>query len=173
MIKYHTYSKGNTILETVIYVGLLGFILAFVFSSALGMYRASINARVSRDVNNSAVASMDRITRSVRDSYTISTASSTLTTSPGVLSLTSAYATGGSGEIKFYTSGTALMMKNGTDTAISLLAPNVKVNSLIFYKVVTTHGEAVRYTITLTASVGDKMINRTYYGTAVLRESYQ
>jgi type II secretory pathway pseudopilin PulG len=166
-------SKGSTLLETVVYVGLLAFVLAFVFASALGMHRASVDARSSRDLNNSAVAVLDRMVRVARDANSVNLANSTLAASPGVLALESAYATGGEGIISFYTNNSSLYMQDGTASALPLIASSVSVDSLYFYHIVTSNGEGVRVIMQLSIPASRFDISRTYYATAVLRESYQ
>lgn len=165
-------TTGSTLLETVIYVALLAFILAFVFSSVLSMHRAATSARISRDINNSASSAMDRMIRTLRDGSSINTGQSVFNTDPGTIVFTSSQAAGGEGTISFYIdAGGNLIIEDGVDDPVKILSSTVVVESLIFRHLLTTNGDGVRIELVLRNTSGTSG-NKSYYGTAILRESY-
>ena len=60
-------SKGFTLVEMIIYVAFLGILGVLAINATLVMTNAYVNLRVSRDLNQSGVATLERMTREIRN----------------------------------------------------------------------------------------------------------
>ncbi|HEY4515005.1 MAG TPA: hypothetical protein VJJ22_02495 [Candidatus Paceibacterota bacterium] len=173
--KPYILERGTTLLETLVTTALLAFILMFVIYSVLNMNKSVTTVLVSRDINNTATAALDRMSRSIRDAMSVDEVNSIFDTSPGKLIITSANAVGGEGEISFYIDlDSNLLIKDGIAPAMPLLTDNVIVESIIFRHLKTGKGDGVRVELTVINSKPDNVSQtRKFYSTIVLRESYQ
>ena len=164
--------RGFSLVEAIIYIGLLVFILVAVISMLLIMGRSYGYLKSSRHIQTSAVTVLDRIIREVRNSESVDVGQSTLGTSPGVLTLNTTSVWGTPQTIQFYVSGGLVRVKqDGVDVG-PLTLPDVKLNSLIFKQITTGISEAVKIEMTLETGVGSSTRLANFYGTAILRDSY-
>ncbi len=163
---------GFSLVETIIYIGLLILIIVAVVNMLIGMSKAYGFMRLSTQIQTSAIDSLDRVVREIRNAKSVDTAGSTLGTSPGVLTLNSTDDTGSAVTYQFLVSGGVLRIKqNGVDQG-PLTLPNVTVSNLVFQRMATGVSQAVKIEMTLVAGSGSMTRTAKFYGTAILRDSY-
>lgn len=169
MMNFRTKEHGVTLVETVIYTALVASLSILLVSSLLILYRAFGETRGYSDLLESAQVSMERMTREIRGASSINTGSSTLGTTPGVLSLS----TGGTpATVSFSVSdGAIIFSENGTSSG-ALTDPSVTVSSLVFRSITTTAGSAVRIEMTLLSERSRSGKTMTLYDTVTLRGDY-
>ncbi|MEK7535475.1 MAG: type II secretion system protein [Patescibacteria group bacterium] len=165
-------NKGFTLIELVVYTAIVAVIFALVLTGMIGLYRSSRVARLSRTVNISAVTALERISREVRDAGTVMTASSTLNTNPGVLTIETDNASTTGGAYTFSVSSGRVQIADNTSTQF-LTSSDVNVSELTFWLATSTNGEAVRVKIIAAPVASSTLPARTFYSTTVLRESYE
>lgn len=166
------YRRGFSLVETIIYIGLLILIIVAVVNMLIGMSKAYGFMRLSTHIQTSSIDSLDRVVREIRNAKSVDVANSTLGTSPGVLTLNSTDDAGNAMTYQFYISGGVLRMKqNGIDQG-PLTLPDVTVGNLVFRKMTTGVSQAVKIDMTLTAGSGSMTRTAKFYGTAILRDSY-
>ncbi len=160
---------GYSTAELLVYTFILGFILAFVASGVVALHKSVVRARSSRDVNVSAVTGLERMVREIKDATSVSTTTSTLGTSPGKLVLTTTNASTTGGTMDFSILGGMIMLHQGSNGTTTLTAANVTISRLVFYAITSTNSQSVRVELTAQTTTTPA---RTFYDTAVLRESY-
>ena len=165
---------GFTLIELLVYVAILAVVSIVTVNSILILNKTVASFRLERRVNTSAESVMIRLTRELRlanDVY----ASSTLGTSPGVLSMSSQESEEDATpkDIMIYVSGGAIVLRRATSSPAVLTGSSVSVDNLVFKQIVNgTVSKGVKVELTLHASAGSASTTRSYYTTTVLRGSY-
>lgn len=163
--------KGYSIIEMLVYLALFAAISIVVINAYITIFGSFTTTRVNRDLLESGSTTMERISREIRQAKNIDVVNSTLSSSPGVLQLNSTDSGGVAQVIKFsVTSGALNIYKDGTLVG-NLLGQNVSVTSLIFRRITTTNGEAIKIELTL-QSVQNNNRSENFYDTIVLRGEY-
>lgn len=168
--------KGFTLVESMIYLAILVFLLAGVINAVITLTSMYRKVRVVRSVESSAVILMDRIIRETRNADSINSAQTSWNISNGSLALNTTDTSGASSVIRFYiATGTsrAMLEENGINLG-PLTDSNVRVTSMLFRSYSTSTSAAVKIEMTLeSASTSPLYVSRNFYGTAVMRGSYQ
>lgn len=163
---------GFSLVESLIYIGLLVLIIVAIISMLLIMGRSYNYLKSSRHIQTSAVTVVDRIIREVRNAQSINIGQSTLGASPGILTLNTTTVSGTPQTVQFYVSGGVVRVKqDGVDVG-PLTLPDVNLNSLIFRQITTGISQAIKIELALETGVGSSTRSANFYGTAILRDSY-
>ncbi|MDO8482863.1 MAG: hypothetical protein Q7S86_03535 [bacterium] len=164
--------QGFSLVETIIYTGLLALILFAVTNMMLLMSHSYNYLKLSRHIHVSAVTALDRMVRDIRNAQSVDTGQSTLGTSPGVLTLNTSTVSGTPQTVQFYVSGGGIRVKqDGVDVGPVTL-PDVALTNLVFRQISTGISSAVKIELTLQAGVGPSARSANFYATAILRDSY-
>lgn len=165
--------KGFTLTEVVIYVGLLSIFTIAVMNVFISITKVYKNVLVVRKIENTALFTMDRITREIKNASTIDSANTTWGTSTTAsLSLNTTNASGTAQTLRFYRSGnTVYMSRNGTVVG-PLSSGSVVVSGLKFEQVTASTSQSVKITLTLESGTSTSYFLKNFYGTATLRGSY-
>ncbi|HUW71940.1 MAG TPA: type II secretion system protein [Candidatus Humimicrobiaceae bacterium] len=129
---------GFTLIETLVYIGILAIIVTVIFSFLVWSVRSSTKAKVMRETSDNARRAMEIMTYEIREARTVYTPTTTSTQ----LSLETLYYLP-TGEdityIDFYicATGTQLCLKKEFQNPIALTSDNVEVSNLVFSRVVT------------------------------------
>lgn len=165
-----TSRQAFTLLETLVYVAVLVVTTALVTTTVVGMLRPAARLRAARAINTSALSSLERMSREIRNAATIDTLGSVFGTHPGRLALTAF-----DGETPltrtFYLEGTMLQVDNGSAVG-ALIGPDVLVSSLVFYRLLSGTSEGVRIEMELSTTTSSGTRRETFYTTVMLRDSY-
>ena len=160
--------SGYTLVETIIYVGILSIVYFLIVSTLISFNSSYRNVVALRIVDNSAIDAMERMTRDIRLASIIDTGNSTLGTSPGVLTLI-ATSGGVSTTTKFYVqSGVLKVDVNGSYYGPLTLA-SATVTSLTFRRLSTTTSEAVKIDMIISGVTGPVTKTKSYHSTIILR----
>jgi len=158
---------GFTLIEMLVYIA----ILTIVSGGALTLLFSltdQINAgRAQRLVSSSAQTALERMLTEVRSADAVDAVNSTLEVSSGVLALDREAST----TALTLSAGTVMLSSDGVIQG-PLTSENVSVDELRFYHYDNTNTELVRVVLTLSATVGDTSITRTFNAAGVLRGSY-
>ena len=79
--------KGFTILETIIYIAILGVVIFAIFQSVTTTLVTHKSIKLSQTLESSGAVSLERILREIRNASSVDTAGSSFDVSPGVLKL--------------------------------------------------------------------------------------
>lgn len=174
MISNSPSAKGSTLIELVVYAALTAAIAAIVLPGVILLDRTARATRITSKLNYAAALSMERMVREIHDANSVSLASSTLGSDPGVLVINTDNASTTGGTMKFSLSNSQLYLTRG-GSAIELSPPGLAVTSLVFYQYVAgaTTSEGVRVIMKLADAAATSTNFIRLYGAAVLRGSYK
>lgn len=165
MKKVYFKNKGYSLLETVIYTALFAMISIAIlttidFSSRI--YRA---ARVNMVMSQSGNTALERVSRAIRGAKDISP-NSYFDANPGILELENPDST----ITKFDVSLNAVRLTEGGSVTGNLTGQSLAVQSLIFRKITTSHGYAIKTELELVHSQSGKV--ERFQTTTILRNAY-
>jgi len=160
--------RGFSLVELLIYIGLLLLVLITLVNMILGMRKAYEYLKLSRQLQTSAVTVMDRIIRDSRNASSINVAESALDVNPGVLTINTTTSTSSPQKFQYYVLNGVLRVKQDGGDVGPLTLSEVTVDNLVFRKIETGISQAVKVEMTL--SSGTHTAN--FYDTAILRDSY-
>jgi len=146
--KINKSKNGFTLMEVLIYVGVLMILLTAIFSLLLWLVRSDIKAKVMREVLDNAKRSMNTMVYEIKEAKNIYNP----TTSSSQLSLvTTKYLPGGetSTYIDFYLCGTQLCLKKESQDPTTLTSEAVEVKNLVFTKIISNEAPSIQINLTI------------------------
>lgn len=165
-------SKGLSLVEVVLYVGLFSLLSIIAVNAILQTVTAFANLRSSRDMNDSAVKVMERLTRDIKSATSVDLANSVFGANPGKLSLFTVNASGTPLTVLYYVSSSTLSVKeNGVDKG-ALTSSRSLVDGLVFSYITTGNTVGVKVNLRLRPSRGDSSDSNYFYDTVILRGTY-
>ncbi len=129
-------NKGFTLMEVLVYIGILVLILAAIFSFLIWSIRSSAKARVMRETSDNARRAMETIIYEIKGARAVYFPTTTSTQ----LSLETIHYLPENERttyIDFYICGTQLCLKKESQNPIALTSDKVEVTNLFFTPVVT------------------------------------
>ena len=166
--KENKFNRGFTIIEVLVYVVILGIVSVAIISASMAVNSSFNKTRITRDLLESGNNSMERITREIRQANSIDISNSTLGSNPGMLTLNGKDAGGSARVVKFSVLNGALNIYENNSLLDNLLNQNVTASNLIFRRISTGTGEAVKIELTLL----DGSTSKKFYDTVILRGGY-
>lgn len=160
---------GFTLVEMLIYIGLLTLISTSALSLLLTLRELVDEYRAEQHLTESAQAVLERVLYEVRSADQIDTTdpNAVMVNTPGHLVITR-----DSTVTEFYISSGRLMVSVNSVELGPLSKETVVVNELRFLPYDNGVTEAVKVIFSLTANVGDATATADFNGTAVLRGTY-
>lgn len=125
-------NKGFTFIETIIYIAIIGTVVASFVAFSMSISNSRNKTYVVSEVQANARIAMDLITQKIRMSSGVNIASSTFDTDPGVLSLSMTSSTLDPTIIDLTLDNGLLQIKEGANDAVSLVSNNIKITNLVF-----------------------------------------
>ncbi|HAO64447.1 TPA: hypothetical protein DCQ44_00500 [Candidatus Taylorbacteria bacterium] len=166
---------GFTMVETIFYLTFLVILLGIMIAMVVSLSKTYQTIQANKNLESSAVFSLERITREIRNSTSVDVTRSALATSTsGVLTLNTTDSSGAAEIIKFYlatSTGAVLIDVNGSYFG-PLTLSGVKATQLQFRLATSTNSQAVKIDLTLKSNFGGASTTKNFYTTAVLRSSY-
>lgn len=156
--------KSFTLVEMLVYIGILGILVVAIFSFLIWSVRSNAKAKAMRETLYSARRAMEVMTYEIKEAERY-TPTSVFDVHPGQLSLeTIKYLCQGEeiSFIDFYLCGTQLCFKKESQEPIALTTDNVEVTNLVFHQIVS--GEVPSIQIDLEVK---KLGNRPEYRASV------
>lgn len=166
-------NRGFTLLEVIIYVGILGMVSVFVINTILITSTSFAKSRVKRNLTVQAGEAMERMLREIRLASSVNTGSSVLGSNPGRLFLNTAVSATNTASItrEFFLSGSTLVMREAGSADIHLTS-ETDITSIIFRRITTAESEAVRVEMAAEDGFNKTKSSANFYGTAILRGAY-
>lgn len=172
MLRISNRTKGNTLAEMLVYVGLVSLLFLVIIQSAFAISKTSKKSRSFLDINSAAVSAFSRFSRDIRRATTIDTVQSILGASGGRLVLNLRETNGSNSTLSFYLSeGRVKIAENGVYTG-DITQDNMAVSNLTFRRFSAASTTAVRIEMTLAPDASTTVPALNFYGTYVLRGSY-
>lgn len=165
-------SSGLSLVEVVLYVGLFSLLSVVAINSIMQTVSAFNHLRSSRDMNDSAVKVMERLTRDIKSATLVDLPNSTFNADPGRLTLNTMNASGTPMVVEYSVSGNTLMIKeNGVDKG-SLISSRTEIEGLVFYYINTGNSVAIKINLRLRPTRGVAVDENYFYNTIILRGTY-
>jgi len=162
-------NKGFSLLEMLVYISILVLLLGVIMNITVSIVRSHRAIKASRSIENSAIISLERITREVRGTNTVNIASSIFDTSPGKLVLNSTDDGGNPRTVEFYlASGTLFLKENGVDVG-PLSQSDAEVESLTFRLFSNVEFVGVRVEMTIESGTSTYYRSGSFYSSANIR----
>jgi len=166
-------NHGYSIAEVIVYLAIFAMVSLMVINSFIVVISSFATTRTNRDLLESGLSSMERISREIRQAKSIDIVASTLDSTPGILQLNSTDENDVSMVIKFVNeNGDLNIYKNGVLIG-NLINENITVQSIIYRRIATTEGEAVKIEMSLQDTPGKTVKVEKFYDTINLRGKYQ
>ena len=165
MIKIRQDRKsGFSLIESLIYMAILSAMVVVVVNVLLITAKSYGNLKTSRNINNSIITSLERMTRDIKSADDIMVVDSVFDTHPGKLTLQSDTTT-----TEFYLSGGILRVKEDTVDTGPLTQQESSIDNLVFR--LLDNGTSKAIIIEMTMSIVYKSVTKTkkFYTTVVLR----
>lgn len=165
MIKTRQNKKsGFSLIESLIYIAILSVMSVVVVSVFVITAKSYSNLKTSRNINNSVITSLERITRAIKSADDVVVAESVFDTHPGKLVLQSNATT-----TEFYLSNETLRVKENTVDIGPLTQQESSIDNLVFKLLDNGTTKAIRIEMTMSITYKDIIKNKKFYTTAVLR----
>jgi len=163
-------------MEIVVYLGIVTILTVSVVNSIVGLVTIYERIKVVRQLRQSAVVSMDRMTREIRNASSVDVANSVLNANPGTLRLNTV-TSAGTQTVTFAlistgpNAGVIRVSENGVDKG-PLTSGKASTTNLVFQLITTPNSQAVKIEMTMTASSSKFLRTANFYDTIILRGSY-
>jgi type II secretory pathway pseudopilin PulG len=164
--------RGFSLIEMLVYVGILTLLSVVIASTILAMQKSWATIKVQKNVALSAEGSLERMIREIRNAKSVNTSSSVFNTNPGILVLNTEDLSGTAISMKFYLSTSTLNLQEASNTPEQIILNTATSTSLIFRHIITPKSEAVRVELQLKSTYRGQSDTRNFYNTAILRGSY-
>ena len=164
--------NGYSLVEIIVYLAIFTTLSVLVINSFVIVLCAFNTTRSNRNLLESGSLAMERISREIRQASSVDIANSVMGSNPGVLQLNSTNSVGTAMIVKFVVGNGALNIYKDGVLVGNLLGQNILVDNLIFRRITTINGEAVKIELTLEDS-GSKISRlENFYDTIILRGAY-
>lgn len=164
--------RGFSLVEMVLYVSLFSLISVLSMNMLMQTMKSFTELRISRDINDSAVYVMERLTRDIRAATSVDMPNSTFDATPGRLTLNTVNASGTAMVVEYDVLSSQLHVKeNGVDKG-SLMSAKTKIDALIFNYVNTGSTAGVRIHLHLRSERGSVSTVDHFYNTILMRGMY-
>ena len=160
--------NGFSLVEMLIYVALLGVVLAVIAGSLLIISQSQERVSASRAIDRSATFVLDRVLREVRMSSFVNTDESVFGESESVLVVVRE---DGGSSVRFSVEDGELSVEMDGET-LRLTHRDVEVDRFFVEHIETEHTEGVRVELDLRRPYRDGEVEQSFYGTALSRGSY-
>ncbi len=168
IISYMKYQQNKTngfsLLESIVYIAILSVMTVMIINVLTSTANSYSTLRLARGLNNSAITSLERMTREIKSADDISVANSTFDTNPGRLTVNI-----GTTTREFYIDSSVLKIKENDVDKGALTRDGVSVDNLVFRNLNNGTSKAVRIEMTLSGIYKNATTTKTFYSFAVLR----
>lgn len=159
-------------IETIVYVAIYCLVTIFVFSIIKMSVSEFTELKQHREMNETAVFIMERLTRDIKSGTQIDSANSTFDANPSRLTLNTITASGTPATVEYFVSGKTLYVKeNGTNIG-ALMASSTNLDGIIFNYLRVGQVRGVKIDLHLSPAGDTTGDAEHYYDTALLRGTY-
>ena len=163
--------SGFSLVEIIIYVALLAVFVGVITWSIGSILHTYNRMKDERAVESSAISSMDRMVKEIRNSKSVDLAHTATSTENGYLTLNTYDSVGSSTVVKFYLSNNRVYVDQAGIQMGPLTLENISAPSLVFRYFTNATSTGVKIELGLQSSSSTPI--NYFYDSAVLRNSYQ
>lgn len=167
------FKKGFTLVESLIYVVIFFVIFLALVEAVIYTNKTYLAIRSTSTLEDSAMSSLERMSRDIRNAYSISVASSTFGISPGVLSVKTKDGAGVIRDTEYYLDSQKMLhvKENGLDIG-KITSSSTPVSNLIFTQISTGNSLAVKIDMSIQSFKNNSTTTEQFWATYILRGSY-
>jgi prepilin-type N-terminal cleavage/methylation domain-containing protein len=170
--KHHQTQGGFSLIEVLLYVAIFSVMSVISMNTLFQAIKSFDSLRISRDINDSSVGIMERLTRDIKGSTGVDLANSTFTTSPGRLTLSTVSASGTPMTVEYYVASSMLRYKeDGVDKG-SLMSAKTTIDALVFRYINSGSTIGIKIELHLASSRGGVTKVDHFYDTVLMRGTY-
>ena len=158
--------KAFSLIEIIVYLAIFGTLSIVLIKSLVVSMSSFAIVHSNKLLQESGLSGMERISREIRGATSVDIGNSVFGSSNGVLKLNSS-------GIKFAKVGNDLnLYADGTTLTGNLIDNNISLDSLIFRRIDTTYGEAIKVEMILRDPKRSPDKTVSFYNTIILRGGY-
>lgn len=159
--------NGSSIIEIMIYLAIFTALSILVINSFIVILSSFNVTSMNRSLLESGTASMEKITREIRQAENIDASSTDAS-----LVLSSRDGSGALVSTKFINEEGKLNLYKDGEMEGGLLDDNILITNLSFKRITTAESQAVKIEMTLEYSLGKETKSENFYNTIILRGGY-
>ncbi len=162
-------TKGFSLIEMVVYISILVFMLTIIVGVVFSVIRSDRVIKSVRSIANSAVVSLERISREIRLAESVVTGSSILGVHPGKLVLETLDESGATHTVEFgLVNGRLVSTEDGVETG-ELTEASARVTNLVFSLSTATTSQGVRTEMTIESGTSTHYRVENFYSFTMTR----
>jgi prepilin-type N-terminal cleavage/methylation domain-containing protein len=165
-------TQGFSLIEMIIYIAIVSMMMMLVVGTMFGVVNAYAELRLVRNVENSAIISLDRLMREIRQASSVDTVQSTFGTNPGTLVLNTTDTSGATTTVEFYITNGVMNVKKGGVFIGPLTSSSTAITNLVYTYLSTTTSSAIKIDMTLSSTRKATTKTGSFHTTTVLRGMY-
>lgn len=169
MRRIPTTRGGYTLIEAIVYVGILAAMSLVVVAAMLSLASTSHRLKATRAAEHAATVVLERLIRDARAASAIAPSGSSFGVSHGSLALTAVSGSRSTTTRFTVEDGAVVVDVNGARVG-PLTPSSVSVDDMRFYRITTPVSEAVRIDLTVTGRSGRESDAQTYHATVTLKQ---
>jgi len=162
------YTRGFTLIEMIVYISILSVFTFVIVNTLISFSSTYREVRIDRAMDNTAVTSLERMTRDIRKATSVTLGQSTLGTHPGVLTLFT-IDTVNSTTTRFYVDNGVLKIDVNGVYSGPLSLVQTPITNLVFARLISTTSEAVKIDMTVEYPFGSTTKTKNYHTTVILK----
>ena len=164
--------RAFSLVEIVVYIALFSILSVVVTRALISSAQTFNRLRIARDVNDSAINVMERLTREIRNAKSVDLSSSNFISSPSNVVLNTTDAAGAPMTVEFFVATSSIHVReNGVDKG-PLTSGKTSVDTFRLYLINNTNSSAIKIELFLFGRRGPIEKQEVYYDTVVLRDAY-
>lgn len=168
--KYNKNTEGFSLIEIIVYLAIFSFLSILVIRSFITILASSSVINTNYRLLDSGSVAIDRISYEIRRAKSVDLSNSYFSVDDGAIRLKDE---NDSSYVDFLKSDDALIFsKNGT-VVDNLLSNDIILNKLIFNRIVTVNGEALKIEMEIQDKKSDPIRKEKFYDTIILRGGYK
>ena len=162
-------TEGFSLVEMLVYIFILALMLSVITNIVVSVIRSGRIIQSLRNVENSFMISLERVTRETRQAESVDLVSSVLNANPYQLVLKSTDALGNPRTVAFYLSSGVLMFSENGVEAGALTQTDAQVSNLVFRRFSGPTTEGIRTEITIESGTSTHYRSNNFYFSTILR----
>lgn len=163
--------KGFSLIEMVVYVGILSILSALLIQSLFDTAQVSSEIKAISALNKSAVTAIERMILEIKNAESLANAGEFIPTANRLV-LNTKDALGFTSTVEFYLVGQTLMVKEGAGSGVPITTGAVNVGSLSFLRIFNSETEGITLNLQMSATVRDRTASESFKNSAIIRRSY-
>ena len=164
--------SGFSLIEAVVYIALFILLSVTTMTSLFDTVRAFNHLHITRDINDTSVLIMERLTYDIKRAISIDMANSTFGTTPGRLTLSVMNASGTPMTVEYYVQNNLLRVRESGVDKGALVFASTQIDGLVFSLINTGNTTGVKTALHLRSSRGGLSFVDHFYNTSMLRGTY-